>query len=851
MYVDRDGYLENLVNYIRRSNSGVIGITGLRGAGKSALLNRIVAEFANQYAVVSMTAPVSHREGFGFLTSVCRAICRQAIEDVFPILYGRPRAWQQALGEFVRRSRGFLAIAILLVAIGWFARFGPDSPVSGVFDQSSFLPLPEKVRIGEAIVSANVFAYDISPIFHQVVRAERRSVAGLIERVAANLPKIGSEQEEPADGPYIAIVPITSQSGFDLIRVHPVEGGRRQLTRRGDWLAASVQSVDDSKTIGNLYEFMLSSHTVRFDRQMEEYWGATLGTPGNSEIGTFIRLQESFFRYVMGSRNIFTNMTEGDNGGKAVSDEFKATVSSLQFFRGHPALEGHLEAEIASLKELLGVDDPIVRDQELVSIVILSAFYQQIDRGTSESVKDYVLSQSELRELHGILLRYLALLDGKTLSKPNALGPGVSSMEADRMEDYWNRISAGVMSVWALLVVVGFLLIGRTIWRYGNFVTRAPLNASYLALVRASEEFLEFLDYSEGREASHGFSVRGLSFGARRVLTSRALTLQSLTDYYLGYVRTLRRHYNGKLVVVIDELDKVTDPLQVRDLLLELKGALFEEGCYYIISISEDAARAFRGRLSEGRDIFESSFDDIVMIEHMPVETARLMVQRRLSTDSSLPPISNASIDVLVMFSGGIPREIVRHLRESVMSGDGRSDCTPRYIGLQVMQSEVEKWLSRIVEAPLSGEDLVQLRSHGNEILSKLRTVTECLPWPAEVAACLKSSLAILDRGELRKTVDLASEREALADIVTARDGADSPNELRQLRIRMRRMAEVQACMRLLVMNAAMVHVWNGTEDAWRPLVPDIVECFRLVLQQPALAEEELLIIEDKLRASQ
>ena len=172
---------------------------------------------------------------------------------------------------------------------------------------------------------------------------------------------------------------------------------------------------------------------------------------------------------------------------------------------------------------------------------------------------------------------------------------------------------------------MALLLFGRAIWRYGNFVIRAPLNGRLLALIRASEEFLEFLDYCEGSESSHGLSLRGFSYGARRVLTSRALTLQSLTDHYLGYVRTLREHYNGKLIVVIDELDKVTDPNQVLDLLLEIKGALFEEGCYYIISISEDATRAFRGRLTEGRDIFESSFDDIVAIDRMPADTARLM----------------------------------------------------------------------------------------------------------------------------------------------------------------------------------------------------------------------------------
>ena len=140
MYIDRDGYADALVNHIRRSNGGVIGITGLRGAGQSALLNRVMAEFRNRYAVVSMTAPTGHREGFGFLMSVCRTICRQAIEDVSPILYGQTRDWQQAVGEFVQRSRRFLALALLIVAVGWLARSTFDSPVPGVLgDRRPFL----------------------------------------------------------------------------------------------------------------------------------------------------------------------------------------------------------------------------------------------------------------------------------------------------------------------------------------------------------------------------------------------------------------------------------------------------------------------------------------------------------------------------------------------------------------------------------------------------------------------------------------------------------------------------------------------------------------------------------------
>ena len=65
----------------------------------------------------------------------------------------------------------------------------------------------------------------------------------------------------------------------------------------------------------------------------------------------------------------------------------------------------------------------------------------------------------------------------------------------------------------------------------------------------------------------------------------------------------------------------------------------------------------------------------------------------------------------------------------------------------------------------------------------------------------------------------------------------------------MRRIAEAQTCVRLLVVNTLMVHVWRGPARAWRPLVPDVIDCLRLVMKQPALAEVRLAAIKRRLRA--
>ena len=413
----------------------------------------------------------------------------------------------------------------------------------------------------------------------------------------------------------------------------------------------------------------------------------------------------------------------------------------------------------------------------------------------------------------------------------------------------WNRFGDSVVSAWPWGLALLIVLFGRRIWRSGNFILRGVINGRLLALVRASEEFLQFLDYSEGREVSRGLFLRGLSLNMKRNLTSRSLTLQSLTDRYLVYIRSLREYYNGKLIVVIDELDKVSDPGEIRNMLLELKGALFEDGCYYLISISEDAARAFRGRFTEGRDIFESSFDDIIEIDRIGTNTAHRMVNLRLATDRRLPKMKTEAIDVLTMFSGGIPREIVRHLRESVIAEGRRPALGPRQVGLEVVRSEANKLLNEIVNTSVGGADLEKLERNCATIATRLAGVSDDNAWPQTISKLLDENVAILDPDNLRGEMDLVSQREALADAESGFYGSGGGYRLQTLRSQARRMAGIQACVRLKVMNTVMRHVWKLAEVEWRPLVPDVIRCIRLVIRQPSLAEVELTRIDGRLKA--
>ena len=50
--------------------------------------------------------------------------------------------------------------------------------------------------------------------------------------------------------------------------------------------------------------------------------------------------------------------------------------------------------------------------------------------------------------------------------------------------------------------------------------------------------------------------------------------------------------------------------------------------------------------------------------------------------------------------------------------------------------------------------------------------------------------------------------------------------------------------------NRNAAHCIAGSEAKWRPFVPDVIRCLRLVMRQPSLAEIQLTRIEERLGAN-
>jgi hypothetical protein len=123
-----------------------------------------------------------------------------------------------------------------------------------------------------------------------------------------------------------------------------------------------------------------------------------------------------------------------------------------------------------------------------------------------------------------------------------------------------------------------------------------------------------------------------------------------------------------KLVIGIDELDKLRTADSVEDFLNDIKGIFGVPGCYYLVSVSEDAAAGFERRGAPFRDVFDSSFDDVISLRPLDLASARKILH------GLLLGWTEPFIGLCFVLSGGLPRDLWRVAHELVAQRDAADE---------------------------------------------------------------------------------------------------------------------------------------------------------------------------------
>jgi hypothetical protein len=155
-----------------------------------------------------------------------------------------------------------------------------------------------------------------------------------------------------------------------------------------------------------------------------------------------------------------------------------------------------------------------------------------------------------------------------------------------------------------------------------------------------------------------------LEFDVKRGVTweEREQSYPELVSAVKTFLGAVAEEY--EVVIGIDELDKLRTAESVEDFLNDIKGIFGVPGCYYLVSVSEDAAAGFERRGAPFRDVFDSSFDEVVSLQSLDLVSARKILH------GLLLGWTEPFIGLCYVLSGGLPRDLWRVAHELVAQRD-------------------------------------------------------------------------------------------------------------------------------------------------------------------------------------
>jgi hypothetical protein len=295
------------------------------------------------------------------------------------------------------------------------------------------------------------------------------------------------------------------------------------------------------------------------------------------------------------------------------------------------------------------------------------------------------------------------------------------------------------------LLVLGFVVQagGMLWWRAGRYTTFREASRDDDAF--RAQEWLERIrfqhSYTEGWSGSLRLPVAveaGVSRGRGR--EDRPLTYPEIVAGFRAFViaaTTPKRGDNEssqtvygtqgwrRVFVGIDELDKIGSDEDAQRFLNEIKALFGLERCFYLISVSESAMSNFERRGLPFRDVFDSSFDEVVDIGYLDLDATRRLLNRRIIG------LSEPFICLAHCMSGGLPRDLIRVARAMVdVQSESIADSSITEISARLVERDLQAKLqamaiasARLKLGPGSASFLARLHEMGKSGVDSARLV--------------------------------------------------------------------------------------------------------------------------------
>ncbi|MFJ6724964.1 P-loop NTPase fold protein [Streptomyces sp. NPDC091281] len=210
-------------------------------------------------------------------------------------------------------------------------------------------------------------------------------------------------------------------------------------------------------------------------------------------------------------------------------------------------------------------------------------------------------------------------------------------------------------------VRVGVFVLGLVLLKLGSrpwsFLRPAP------RLVTDCRDHLYRLQTVQSASAalnSGAAQVLTLGTAHTTTLTSVPPNYPALVDDFRALLTRIASYEHGRkhrVVIVIDELDRLGSDTKALAFLAEVKAILGVPHVHYLVSVAEDVGAAFVRRGLPYRDVTDSSLDDVLHVRPGTAADAVRMLGVRA------PGIGEPYVLLAHALSGGLPRDLVRYAR--------------------------------------------------------------------------------------------------------------------------------------------------------------------------------------------
>jgi hypothetical protein len=235
----------------------------------------------------------------------------------------------------------------------------------------------------------------------------------------------------------------------------------------------------------------------------------------------------------------------------------------------------------------------------------------------------------------------------------------------------WSRQIVEQVQIWwreyptlfkvALGILVFFLWPGKHKWRSLKWNTEPELVLqARRILYRLQIDRTITRGSTAGLSAPFGISA-GLNAGSS--LKHIPWSLPELVHSIRGFIEATAaeiRQSDGKILICIDEIDRIGSIEKAERFISEIKAIFGIENCYFLVSVAEDVGSIFGRRALASKSVFETAFDEVILIEPLTLEESRDLLLRRVLG------VADPFVYLIHSVSGGVPREILRSTRRLV-----------------------------------------------------------------------------------------------------------------------------------------------------------------------------------------